>query len=325
MLVQRQLRAAEIALETARRRRFETDEVIREFRTVAERAQAALAESEAARDRDAATFRARIAALEAATLDAEQRRLVERNRRLAVDQQLSALSAEAGLRDETARQLSAETRIRQLEGELELVSRRAAEFEYGLRMAAMDAFRLVRAMADRVDAMLGRPRRADPLAPPASQRRERAPFGATAPTVASHGEAAPDPPVESLNPFEVADAVDPAFSFEPTVRWEEVASEPVRWQEAPVHFQTAPRKPHEFGAAQRLDGPPASPQAPSPSSPLWSRERPASPGPRDPASLRPLPVASVLDSQLDSHRLDAALDRLRSSAPAGDEPAHDDA
>jgi hypothetical protein len=156
MLLQRQLRAAEIALENDRHRRFAEDDELRSLRSFAEAAEAMLADSVAARELEAQAFRAQLAAADTRALTAEQGYTAERNRRRNLEQALAAVAAERSRRDDLVRQLAAEQRIRELEGELELVMRHAAAFEYGVRMAAFDAFRLVREMTDRVEALLSR-------------------------------------------------------------------------------------------------------------------------------------------------------------------------
>ena len=202
LMVQRQLRAAEIALETARRRRFETDEAMRELQLQAEQARAAAAAAEAARERDAAEAREQLAAFRAMERVAEQRYMEERHRRLALEQELSALAADRRRRDDLARQLAAERRVEELLGELELVQRRAAEFEYGVRMAAFDAFKLLREMSDRVGAALtalGLARGQAPTAPPGP---------APMPDATATGETSASAMARSDLGFAPADAVD---------------------------------------------------------------------------------------------------------------------
>jgi septal ring factor EnvC (AmiA/AmiB activator) len=156
MLAQRQLRAAEIALETARRRRRETDAELAEAEAEVEAAQTALAQSRAERERERAEAQEQLAQARVGRTAAEQRYVEEHSRRLALEQQLAALRREGGRRDDLTRQLAAETRIRELEGDLEIVTRHAATFEYGVRMAAFDAFKVVREMADVVSGLLSR-------------------------------------------------------------------------------------------------------------------------------------------------------------------------
>jgi hypothetical protein len=154
ILNQRRLRAAEIALETARRRRFETDEAVRALQAEVLDMESALSATLAARERDRLEAEADIEAARRAQLLAEQRLVRERERRLELEEVLSGLRRAESQYDALAHELAAEQRIRQLEGELELVSRRAAEFEYGVRMAVFDAFKLVRELAGRVGSVL---------------------------------------------------------------------------------------------------------------------------------------------------------------------------
>ncbi|HET9074127.1 MAG TPA: hypothetical protein VFN48_06070 [Solirubrobacteraceae bacterium] len=154
ILIQRKLRAAELALETARRRRFERDEEVRSLETQISGLEAALAAVEGAREGDRARAEERVAAAHRAQLEAEQRLVAERSRRLALEGELAALRAELGRRDVLTRQLEAERRLRAVEGEAEMLSRRAAEFEHGLRIAALDAFVVVRELSDRVGVLL---------------------------------------------------------------------------------------------------------------------------------------------------------------------------
>ena len=154
ILIQRKLRAAEIALETARRRRFERDEEVRDLQAQISGLEAALAALEGAREGDRARAEEQVAAARRAQLEAEQLRLGERARRLALENELTALRAEVTRRDVLSRQLEAERGLRAARGEAEMVSRRAAEFEYAMRIAALDAFGVVRELSDRVGALL---------------------------------------------------------------------------------------------------------------------------------------------------------------------------
>jgi multidrug efflux pump subunit AcrA (membrane-fusion protein) len=154
ILNQRRLRAAEIALETARRRRFETDETVRALETAISDAEAALEASRAGRARDRAKAQADLEVARRGRLLAEQRLVDERGRRHELEQELGGLRRQKSRADGLARQSASAQRIRQLEAELELVARRAAEFEYGVRMAAFDAFKLVRELVDRVGSVL---------------------------------------------------------------------------------------------------------------------------------------------------------------------------
>jgi hypothetical protein len=154
MLVQRQLRAAEIALATARQRRFENDEAIRTLRAQVADVEAALEASIAARERDLERYETALEAARRRAVEAEQRHLGEHRRAIALEQELGELRAEAARRDRLIAQLAAERRVRRLEAELELVLRRAAEFEYGMRMAALDAFTVLRGASTRLNAVL---------------------------------------------------------------------------------------------------------------------------------------------------------------------------
>ena len=140
MLVQRQLRAAEIALETARKRRFETDEEVVELRVQVADLNAALQALGVEQEEGARELRMRVAELQAELAVSRRYVLDERAARLAAEQELTDLRREAWTREETVAQLTSQQRIEELEGELELVLRRATEFEYGVRMALGDAF-----------------------------------------------------------------------------------------------------------------------------------------------------------------------------------------
>jgi hypothetical protein len=170
MLAQRQLRAAEIALDSVRRQRRQTEETLRAQQVLVDAAQAALDEKEAERRHDAYALGLAVAAAQARELAAETRYLQEHQRRLSLEEQVAALRRREVARDDLARQLAAEARIAELEGELELISRHAAEFEYRVRMAAFDAFKLVRDLSDVVSGLLQRARILDP---PRSSRPPR--------------------------------------------------------------------------------------------------------------------------------------------------------
>jgi hypothetical protein len=150
MLVQRQLRAAEIALSTARKRRFETDEEAVELRAQVAELNLALEAVAAARESDAQESRVRIAELQAELAVGRRHLLDERAGRLAAEQDLTELRREAMTREDTIAQLASERRIAELEGELEFVLRRATEFEYGVRMALADALTFLRDLGSRV-------------------------------------------------------------------------------------------------------------------------------------------------------------------------------
>ena len=154
LLNQRRLRAAEIALATARRRRWESDELVRALRREVADVEAALAAAVAGRERDRAHADAEVASARRAQRVAEQGLMEERRRRTELEERLGHRRREDLRRDDLLRQLAAEQRIRELEAELELVLRRAAEFEYGVRMAALDALKLVRSLVDRVGSVL---------------------------------------------------------------------------------------------------------------------------------------------------------------------------
>ncbi len=154
ILNQRRLRAAEIALETARRRRFETDETVWALQSRVRDAEAALADALAAGEVDRASARADVEVARRAQRVAEQALVDERRRRQEVERQLAEVGRDTVLAAQLERQLAAERRIRELEAEQELVLRRAAEFEYGVRMAAFDALKLVRDLVDRVGSVL---------------------------------------------------------------------------------------------------------------------------------------------------------------------------
>ncbi len=188
---QRRLRAAEIALEAARRRRFETDETVRALQAEVADSEAALVAAIAGWERDRAAARSEVEAARRGRLVAEQGLVAERERRRELERELADLRRETPRYEDLARQLASEQRLRELEAELELVARRAAEFEYGVRMAAFDAFKLVREMVDRVGSVLPRVRlplpelgRGDPEA--ARVSRYTAPGSATT-TPASNG------------------------------------------------------------------------------------------------------------------------------------------
>lgn len=150
MLVQRQLRAAEIALETARKRRFETDEEVVELRVQVADLNAALQALGVEQEEGARELRMRVAELQAELAVSRRYVLDERAARLAAEQELTDLRREAWTREETVAQLTSQQRIEELEGELELVLRRATEFEYGVRMALGDAFTFLRDLGSRV-------------------------------------------------------------------------------------------------------------------------------------------------------------------------------
>jgi hypothetical protein len=154
ILNQRRLRAAEIALETARRRRFETDETVRALQAEIIEMEATVAAAHEALKRERRAARAEVELAQRAQLLAEQGAIHERERRWELERELNRLRRDAFEHDALSRQLIAEQRIRALEGELEVVFRRAAEFEYGVRMAAFDAFKLVRELVDRVSSVL---------------------------------------------------------------------------------------------------------------------------------------------------------------------------
>lgn len=154
ILNQRRLRAAEIALDTARRRRFETDESVRSLRVEVTDLQTALAALAAARDDDREQARSEVEVARRAQLAAEQALVAERSRRRELERRPGERAREASAHEHLVGQLAAETRIRELQAELELVSRRAAEFEYGVRMAAFDALKLVRDLVGRVGSVL---------------------------------------------------------------------------------------------------------------------------------------------------------------------------
>jgi hypothetical protein len=181
MLAERQLRAAEIALDTTRRERRKTEETLRLQQLLVDDAEAALAANLVDRQRDAADFLLLVAAAKESELLAEQKYISERNRRLDLEQQIAALRQDEITRDELARQLAAEARIQALEGELELVSRRAAEFEYGVRMAAFDAFKLVRDLSDVVNGLLQKAGILEPSRSPRVPRDELLDAGAQDP------------------------------------------------------------------------------------------------------------------------------------------------
>jgi hypothetical protein len=155
ILNERKLRAAEMALATARRQRSETDESMRTLQREVADMEAALAEVLAARERDREAARAQVAAARSAQLLAEQALAAERHRRQELEHRLARRARQSSAQEALALQLAAERRIRELEAELEIVFRRAAEFEYGVRMAAFDALKLVRGLVDRVGSALG--------------------------------------------------------------------------------------------------------------------------------------------------------------------------
>ncbi|WP_249009347.1 hypothetical protein [Conexibacter sp. DBS9H8] len=154
MLIERQLRAAEIALATARQRRFDNDEAIRTLRAQVADVESALEASIAARERDLEQYQAALESARRRAVEAEQRYLGERRRASALEQELGAVRAEAEQRDHLRSQLAAEQRVRRLEAELEFVLRRAAEFEHGIRIAVLDAFTVLRGASTRLDAVL---------------------------------------------------------------------------------------------------------------------------------------------------------------------------
>ncbi len=154
ILNQRRLRAAEIALETARRRRFETNETVAALQSEVQAVKSALAAEMAERERDRESARSEIAAARAAQRVAEQGLVSERERRWDLERELGRRDRAASEHDGLMRQLASEQRVRDLEAEVELVLRRAAEFEYGVRMAAFDAFGLLRGLVDRVGSVL---------------------------------------------------------------------------------------------------------------------------------------------------------------------------
>jgi hypothetical protein len=175
ILNERRLRGAEIALATARQRRFESDESVRALQGEVADLKSALAEALAARERDREAAQVGVAVAQRAQLLAEQGLAAERHRRLELEQQLAQQARQWSAREPLIRQLTAERRIGELEAELEIVLRRAAEFEYGVRMAAFDALKLVRGLVDRVGSVLPQVRlpvpelgRGDPDAGPRS-------------------------------------------------------------------------------------------------------------------------------------------------------------
>jgi hypothetical protein len=119
--------------------------------------EAALEVALAGRESDARQWRARLNDAERRMLLAQQEALSERAGRAVAETALRLAEEELDelTLDPVSRELAAERRVRALELELELVIRRAAEFEYGVRVVLSDAFSVLGRLAERVRAALG--------------------------------------------------------------------------------------------------------------------------------------------------------------------------
>jgi hypothetical protein len=154
MLLERRAFAAELALGSAREayrdglrdlevlnaRRLELEE---EFR------QAVLG-----RDRDRRAYEYRIHTLKQAVRVAQQEAESERALRLELQHGVGAERRLWEERDGLARTLAAERRADMLAAEVELLSHSAAEFEYGVRVALGEAFKLLADLTGRVRSII---------------------------------------------------------------------------------------------------------------------------------------------------------------------------
>lgn len=153
-LSERRLRAAELALEAARRRVTEADAEIVELRrqvgTLEERLLRASAQALA----EPAGLRAELDAERRLRHQAEQGLWAERERARGLEEELRRRVERAASPAAERRLEEAERRVRELHSELELVRHRAAEFEQQVRLAVDAAWRWLGETAERVNAGL---------------------------------------------------------------------------------------------------------------------------------------------------------------------------
>jgi hypothetical protein len=146
MLAERRLRSSELALATTRKRLFEADEEIGRLYMQIRELEGELAEARSAARREPERLQAELRVSEQTLWDERQRR-VQLEREIELTRAPWSATAE--------RELSAaQRRVRELEGELELVRRHAAEFEQAIRVSVDDAWRWLRAVGDRLQLAL---------------------------------------------------------------------------------------------------------------------------------------------------------------------------
>jgi hypothetical protein len=176
-LAERRLRAAELALESARRRVVEADEEIDALRRqVAETEEKVLVAAERAGG-ERATLTAEVEAERRRRELAERGLWSERERARGLEDELRRRVDAAATPAAERRLAEAERRHRELRAELELVRHRAAEFEQQVRLAVDAAWQWLGATGERVAAALGEldSLRSPPAVIPASAPEPEAP------------------------------------------------------------------------------------------------------------------------------------------------------
>lgn len=153
-LVERRLRAAELSLETARRRVAEADgEIAALRRQVAELEEKALTAAERAGG-ERAGLQAELEGERRLRQQVDQALWAERQRARSLEAELRRQVERAATPAAERRLAEAERRAHELRAELELVRRRAAEFEQQVRLAVNAAWRWLGETGERVSAGL---------------------------------------------------------------------------------------------------------------------------------------------------------------------------
>jgi chromosome segregation ATPase len=157
ILAQRRIRSSELALDAARRRLLEADEELSELRVRVADLEETIFRQAVEAEAEPARLRAQVQAEERVRKVVEQALHVERSRRVELEAELSRRPAAGdGVEGQAAvavleRELAAAgRRVRELEGELEVVRRQAAEFEHSIRARARAAIGEVGEMGARL-------------------------------------------------------------------------------------------------------------------------------------------------------------------------------
>ncbi len=154
-LAERRLRAAELALESARRRVTEADDEIMALRRQVAALEDKVLQAEARGLAEPARLHAELDAERMVRRLAEQSLWAERERARGLEEELRHRVDQAASPAAERRLAEAERRARELHAELELVRHRAAEFEQQVRLAVDAAWRWLGETGERVSSSLG--------------------------------------------------------------------------------------------------------------------------------------------------------------------------
>ena len=153
-LAERRLRAAELALESARRRVAEADEEIAALLRQVSELEEKVLEAAGRAGAEPARLSAELEAERRVRSLAERALWAERERARALEEELRNRVDQAASPVAERRLAESERRIRELKAELELVRHRAAEFEQQVRLAVDAAWRWLGETGDRVSVSL---------------------------------------------------------------------------------------------------------------------------------------------------------------------------